>query len=175
MHAKLPSHLNYNGRRYNQTGGRSHAGTYLYINPAYGQSIQVRMARVVRTGAQFFLVEAETGGPHVRVDNHLFQSAYQASLGQIVIIGPIEMYPLGPRATSAWYAHVVTAPRCNGAISSVSPNGRSGRIVADDGRFIFVTRDQLRGGTYFQYGLRVSFVVGDNGHGPTAYDVHRAF
>lgn len=173
MHAKLPSHLHYSGMRYNQTGGRSRAGTYLYVSPAYGLSFQVHMARVAQTGAHYFLVELETGGPLVRVENDLFVSFLPAVFGQVVVVGPLYSHPLGLRAKAAWTAQVLPGPRRRGIISSVDPSGAYGRILAEGGGNIAVNRNELRQGTPLVRGQSVTFNEVHTGHGRTAVDVRR--
>jgi hypothetical protein len=174
MHAKLPSHVIFRGQRFNQTGSRSRQGTFLYVSPAAGESIDVCLARVAQTGAHFFLAETETGGPLVRVDHHVFHDRSPVGLGQIVVLGPIDTYPQGPRAAAAWRAHVLPPVRRRGIIAEVAYGAVTGRILAEGGAYVFVHRGQLQSGVSLVRGKSVSFVQADVGFGPTAYDVRPA-
>jgi hypothetical protein len=178
MHARLPRHLIYRGHQLNLAGKGSRRGAFRFIDPLAGESFELFFARVVQTGPHFFLTESEAGGPLVRVDNHLLNGPAPAVVGQIVVVGPVYLHDHRPHAAAAWHADIVAArPRAvrrRGVVAQVAWGGRSGRILAEGGGYVFVRSAQLCPGLAFTPGVRVSFVQKDNGHGPTAYDVRPA-
>lgn len=178
MHAHVPTTLQYQGHQLNYAGVGRTPGSHMYLDATMGRTLELFYGQLEQTGPVFGL--AVVAGNHalgrVRVDNMLL-NGHQAQVGSVLLLGPIEFAPAGPKAQAAWPARLVPdrqpAPdRKRGVITQVAPAGTWGWISDErTGTAVFVHRTQLRRGASLTVGLRVSYVAAQNERGLAAFDV----
>jgi cold shock CspA family protein len=163
----------------------------MYLDATSGRTLELYFAQVERTGPLFSLGRVANNqaiGP-VRIDHGVVHGFGTVSMGDLLIVGPLDFLPEGPRATAAWrvqvqtngslFPHNTPVPtrhdRHFGVITRVNDFGAYG-FVSDErtGSTVFVHATQLRMGARLQVGQRVSYVLATNPRGPAAFDVWAA-
>ncbi len=180
----FPRQLTFQNRPILLSGRGRASGSFAYLDPQKGQTLELFRGCVVQTGLHFSLVEIVDNSalPAVRVDHTLLNGSI-AQVNDELIVGPLTHNPKGPAASGAW--KVRSAPQRNpnhpsqkppapnrrfGVIGQVAPIGTFGRIIDRSGNLVFVHQDQMQSGQ-LQVGQQVSFVLGDDGRGPKAFEV----
>jgi cold shock CspA family protein len=179
MQAHVPPTLPYQGRQLNYAGVGRTPGSHMYLDATTGRTLELFYGQLEQLGPVFGLavVAGNQALGRVRVDNTLL-NGHQAQVGSVLLLGPIEFVPAGPKAHAAWPARLVPsngdgAPaRKHGVITQVAPAGTYGWISDErTGTAVFVHRTQLRRGATLMVGLRVSYVAAQNERGLAAFDV----
>ena len=182
MQANCPRHVVFENRGFNQAGSGRAPGSVAYVSPATGQVLEVYFAEVVQTGSLFGLARVANNAalPLVRVDQGLLNGSGPMRLGAVLLIGPLEYLPNGPRAKAVWPVSVQqTAPPIRpanierlGVISAVKAGG-FGFIRSDGGADVFWHVTELHGFTPF-VGMRVAYTPISDDRGVKARNVRPA-
>ena len=157
----------------------------MYLDPIPGRCMELFFAQVTRSGPVFSLatVADNEALPQVRIDHRSFNGNGPAQIGDILLIGPLEYRPEGPRARSAWPVRSANPTRgflsqkpvrSHGVISSVKGPDWGWITPSDGGAGIFVHASQLRAGTPLRIGVRVTYQEAQTHRGLAAIDVRRA-
>jgi cold shock CspA family protein len=189
--SNLPKTLPFQGGRINQAGLGRAAGSINYVNHVTGQSLDLFEAQVVQVGPIFALaaIAGNDALAKVRVDQALLNGSGPAQLGDILIVGPLDFLPAGPRARAVWSVRTgshhhappqpanrpqFVPPRNKGTVTRVAPVGTFGEITDErTGSQYFVHQSQLRG-TMLRIGARVSFLPARTPRGLSAIEVQPA-
>jgi hypothetical protein len=184
MNARIPRTLPYHGHTINYTGPGRSPGSLTYLDQTSREVHELYFAQIERVGPLYSLGRAANNPTigSIRIDHATLNGAGPAHLGTLLLIGGLQFYPEGPRATTVWRVPAPTVThsppvlpvggRTFGIVTSVHPHGRHGTIVQErTGRPIFAHHTQLRRGAVLMPGCRVSYVEGLNHRGPIACDV----
>lgn len=108
MNFQMPKTLNYSSRQINLSGNGRAAGSYLYVDFCVGVTHEIFVAVVERTGAQYCLarVQGNEAMRLVRVDHSVAYGSRPASVGDLLLVGPLEYAATGPFARAAWTARL---------------------------------------------------------------------
>jgi len=178
MQNQLPRTLSYLRRPLNYCGRGRTPGSHVYMDMAAGGlAYEMFVARVCRTGLHYSLaiIDENQALGKVRIDNVILNGAGPTRVDDVMIVGPLDYQLNGPMAKGVWRLTRPPIGRRTGVITKVEPPGNYGWLTCEQtGISVFVHQKQLRPGVYLAPGQRVSFVLGDTGRGPAAFDVGSA-
>jgi cold shock CspA family protein len=178
MGQQMPRTLNYMGRTLNYAGRGRTPGSGMYIDHVTRVVHEMYPTQVCYTGPSYALTFAEKHQSlgKIRVDNSVLSSSVgTVNVGESLLVGPLNWAVNGPIARWAWRLATdmkYGVGRRTGFMKSVHTTGAFAFLIAEQmGMEVFGHKSQLRPGVHFAIGRRYSFILGNSGKGPAAFDI----